>query len=306
MTHRGRAARALALAALLAGAPLAAQSVPATPALAPIAPNVWLVRSPLGNAVAALAPDHGWVLVGPAVAAQQPALLRELAGHARLPVRFVVVAASPGLEHNRDAGWSAAGAIVIAEEHAAYRMSQGLAADYPHGDPPAGVPTTPSLGFSEVQQIHLGGEDIHVVRQKPGASNADISAHIESAGVIYLGDAYIADGYPAIDEAHGGTIDGLIETAAKFMTWSAKTKLVPGRGGVSTPADLRAYHDMLVGVRDRVKALRAARRPLAAIVASHPTAPWDARWGRANPAAAEALVTAIYHGLEAPAKPAAR
>lgn len=300
----GRALRAvvLSLACLVPASRLRGQA-PAAALLVPLAPNVYLTRSPLGNAVVALAPERGWVIVGPQSTAQQPALLHELASRSRLPVRFVVIAASSGLERNRDAGWSAAGAVVIAEEHAALRMSEGLAADYPGGDHPATAPATPALGFSEVQQIHLGSEDVHVVRQKPGSSNADLSAHFESAGVIYLGDAFIADGYPAVDEAHGGSIDGLIETSAKFMTWGPKTKLVPGRGEVSTPADLRAYHDMLVGIRGRVSAMRRAGRSLPAIVAAHPTAPYDSRWGRSGPAAADALVTAAYHSLAATRKP---
>ena len=301
MSLRGCAARTLAL-ALLVSPPLMAQ-VPATgdaPSLSTLGKDVWLAHSSLGNAVIALGREHGWAIVGPQSAAQQPALRRELASRSSLPVRFVFINPSSALEHNRDAGWGAAGAIVIAEEHAAYRMSQGLAADYPNHDATHSGPTTPSLGFSEVQQIHLDGEDIHIVRQKPGNSNADVSAHFESVGVIYLGDAYIADGYPTVDEAHGGDFNGLVATSAKFMTWDAKTRFVPGRGAVSSPADLRAYHDMLTGILDRVKKMRRAGKSLDAIIASHPTAPYDARWGTKDPAAANALVAAAYHSLAAP------
>ena len=137
-----------------------------------------------------------------------PALRRAIERAAPAPVRFVVITASPAIEANRDAGWGRAGATVIAEEHAAARMASGLR---PGENSDA---ATPSLGFSEVQQIHVTDEDVHVVRQKPGNTNADVSAHFETAGVVFLGNAYIADGYPTVDEAHGGTFDGLVETAA--------------------------------------------------------------------------------------------
>lgn len=305
MTLRGRAARSVALILLVASRPLAAQASAGedAPALTALGKDVYLARTPFGNSVIALGREHGWAIVGPQSTAQLPALRRELAARSPLPVRFVFVNASPAIERNRDAGWGALGAVVIAEEHAAYRMSQGLQADYPHNDAPRSAPSTPSLGFSEVQQIHLDGQDIHIVRQKPGNSNADVSAHFESAGVIYLGNAFIADGYPTVDEAHGGDFGGLVETSAKFMTWDAKTRFVPGRGELSSPADLRAYHDMLVGVRDRVQKLKRAGKSLDAIIAAHPTAPYDARWGTKDPGAANALVTAAYHSLSAPRAP---
>jgi hypothetical protein len=49
-----------------------------------------------------------------------------------------------------------------------------------------------------------------------------------------------------------------------------------------------------------VKALRDEGRSLDAVIAARPTAAYDARWGKADPAAARALVTAAWHALQAP------
>jgi hypothetical protein len=296
MTRTPHRPAALALAVTLAAAASAqAQAQDPAPALTLIAPQTWLALDPAGNVVVSASRD-GVAIVGPQTASAQPALRRAIERVTTAPIRFVVVTASPAIETSGDAGWGKAGAVVIAEEHAAYRMAGVTRAP----QPAAGAP--PSLGFSEVQQIHLGDEDVHVVRQAPGASDADISAHFESHGVLYLGNSFIADGYPTVDEAHGGSLDGLIETAAKFMTFGARTRIVPGRGPVSTPADLRAYHDMLVAVRDRVKALKAQGKSLDAIIAARPTAPFDARWGAVD-GAGRALVTAAYRGRSAPRSP---
>ena len=292
MRFPGRHVATFAALLLPALTPAAAQVSPLTQ----VVPGTWLAHGSAGNVVVTIGAD-AVVVIGPQVAAEVPALRREIARLSHAPVRFVVVTASPVIEANRDGGWTRAGATVIAEEHAAYRMAAGtpLAADL----------STPALGFSEVQQIHAADDDIHVVRQKPGSTAADISAHLERAGVLYLGDAFTADGYPTVDEANGGSFTGLVETAAKFMTFNARTKIIPGRGGVSTPADLRAYHDMLEGIGARVKALRAQGKSLDAVIAARPSAPWDARWGKA-PGSAREIVTAAYRALEAPARDARR
>jgi glyoxylase-like metal-dependent hydrolase (beta-lactamase superfamily II) len=227
------------------------------------------------------------VIVGPQTAAAQPALRRAIERVSAAPIRFVVITASSTIDASRDAGWGHAGATVIAEEHAALRMASDARS--------MNDLAAPSLGFSEVQQIHVADEDVHVVRQTPGATDADVSAHFESHGVLYLGDSYDAVGYPTVDERHGGSLDGLIETAAKFMTFGARTKIVPGHGDLSTPASLREYHAMLVGIRDRMQALKRQGKSLDAVIAARPTAAWDARWGSVD-GAARALVTAAYSG----------
>ena len=48
---------------------------------------------------------------------------------------------------------------------------------------------------------------------------------------------------------------------------------------MGTRADLRAYRDMLVSVRDRVKPLVQAGKTPAEVVAARPTADLDAKWG---------------------------
>lgn len=284
---------ALAAVVTLWTAPLSAQA--AGTSLTPIATDVYLSRGSAGNSVIAVT-KAGVAIVGAQTAAGQPALAREIAAITHSPVRFVMLTAHPGIESDRDAGWSRAGATTIVEEHSGYRIGRGLRAEYGKNPVPVTAPGMPSLGFSEVQQIHLVDEDIHVVRQKPGNTDSDVSAHFEEAKVIYLGNALAVDGYPVVDAAHGGRLDGLIETSAKFMGWPG-TKFVPGRGDVVTNVEVKAFHDMLVAVRDLVKAMKDKGQSLDAIIAAHPTAAYDAQWGRAD-GSAKALVTAAYHSLE--------
>jgi cyclase len=138
-----------------------------------------------------------------------------------------------------------------------------------------------ALGFSEVLQIYLDGQSVHAVHQPAGHTRADIIVHFESRRVLYLGYAFVANGYPRIDVKAGASIDSLVNEVSPFAGFEG-VQIVPGRGPVSTAADVGAYRDMLIGIRTKVQALIAQKKTLAEVVAAKPTAQWDAKYARSG------------------------
>jgi len=68
---------------------------------------------------------------------------------------------------------------------------------------------------------------------------------------------------------------------ATLAVTTDKTIIIPGHGQpVSNRAELQAYRDMLVAIRDNVAALKRQGRSLEEIVAAKPTAAYDAKWGQ--------------------------
>jgi len=60
-----------------------------------------------------------------------------------------------------------------------------------------------------------------------------------------------------------------------------KTIVVPGRSNpVSNKAELSAYRDMTVAIRDNVAKLKKQERSLDEIIAAKPTRAFDAKWGQ--------------------------
>src|ERR1700731_4053052 len=94
----------------------------------------------------------------------------------------------------------------------------------------------PRIAFSEVLAFNINGESIHVVHQKPGYSDADAIVHFHVANLIYLGEVFPGDGYPAIDTAQGGTLDGLVNTLDGWT--SSAFRIVPARGKVTDGASV--------------------------------------------------------------------
>jgi cyclase len=276
------------------GVVLVSASLYGQPGTAPVkktnlARDTYLFSAPEGNLVL-YDGANGFVAAG----VQSPSLVR--AARAQVDARtgrrgYAIALVSDSAAAYGDGGWTSAGAVTIAHENLRRRLAQA-------GTRPPSSPVT-SLGFSEVIQIYVPGEDTHAVHQKPGYSDADVSVHLERAGVLILGSIFTADGYPAIDTEHGGTFTGLLETATTFANnFGTLPTIVPARGPAVSGRVLRDYVAMLTAIRNRVQQLSRAGRTLDQIKAARPTAEFDARWGH-GAVTADVFVTQVFNGLTA-------
>jgi len=162
----------------------------------------------------------------------------------------------------------------------------------------AGAEALPSMGFSEVVQLGLSGDEAHVVHQPAGYSDADVIVHLEREGVLMLGADFASDGYPDLDLAAGGSFDGLVKTIDTFTRNFGQTRaqFVPMRGAATNGAVLREYRDMLVAVRDRVAKLVAGGATERDVIAAKPTAAFDARWGH-GPVSGDRFAAMTFRSL---------
>ena len=238
-----------------------------------LTPTLLVFSTAAGNVVASVGPD-GALLVGTPPAASTPRISNILAGRTKSPVRYVVIAPQDLVHSEGDAGWGQRGAFVAMHENALRRLggdTMGAAQPLSPRFVKLGV-DRPRGAFSEVLAFDLNGESIHIVHQKPGYSDADTAVHFHVAKTVYLGEAFPGDGYPAIDPAQGGTLDGLVNTLDGWT--DSSFHVVPARGKVTDGATVKALRDMIVTVRDRIK-----RRTESEIQAEHPTSEFDAEFG---------------------------
>jgi len=262
-----------------------------------ISPNVLVLATSSGNVVASVGPD-GALLIGTPSAASTAQISAILAKHTNSPARYVVIYPQGLVYSQGDAGWGERGAFVAMQEKALDRLG-GHAMGAARPLPPALLALKvdrPRIAFSEVLTFDLNGEAIHIIHQAPGYSDADAVTHIHAAKTIYLGEVFPGDGYPEIDPAQGGKLDGLV----KQLIWTNEAMhIVPARGKVTTGADVKAFRDMILTVRDRVQKMIAAGQTEDQVLAAHPTADFDTRWsnGRVHP---DAFVREIYSALKTP------
>lgn len=261
-----------------------------------ITPNVLVFATRTGNVIALVGPD-GALLIGTPSADSTERISGELAKRTKSPARYVVIMPQDPAQSEGDAGWGRRGAFVVMQEKALERLGGHIM-----GPPKPlsgeflkmGV-DRPRVSFSEVTSFDLDGEAVHVVKQKPGYSDADALVHFHVANTVYWGEVFPGDGYPAIDSAHGGRLKGVLDMLEGWT--DASRHVVPARGEVTNGAGLKAFCDMIKAVRDRVQRSIDAKHPEDQVVGEHPTADFDAKWGHGR-VPPDAFVKEVYRELK--------
>lgn len=264
-----------------------------------VKPGVYVLSQEAANMILYVT-EEGTVIAGvqaPALVAEAKVLVKALNAP---PVRYVLAMEDKHSATYEDGGWRRAGATTFAHELHYVRMRKAMS------DTALGALDSardlPLIGFSRVMQLFLKGAETHWVHERNGYTDADVIVHLEKPGVVYLGNTFTNDGYPEIDIAKGGSIDGIIDTAqffvVSFATLPDKVEpIVPGRGPLATLKELGEYRDMLVATRDTVRVLAKLGKSVDEIVAALPTRAFDARWGHAAISPGR-YVRAIYASLQ--------
>lgn len=260
-----------------------------------VTPSVLVFSTRTGNVVASVGPD-GALLIGTPSADSTERIDSELAKRTKSQARYVLIAPEDPVRSQGDAGWGRRGAFVAMQEKALERIGGHImGAPKPPSEEfvKLGV-DRPRVSFSEVMSFDLNGEAVHIVKQKPGYGDADTLVHFHVAKLVYWGEVFPGDGYPEIDFAHGGTLDGLLKMLEGWT--DPGFHVVPARGEVTNGAGLKAFCDMIVAVRDRVRQAIDAGSTETQVIGEHPTAEFDAKWGHGR-VPPDAFVREIYKAL---------
>jgi glyoxylase-like metal-dependent hydrolase (beta-lactamase superfamily II) len=173
-----------------------------------------------------------------------------------------------------------AGATITAHK----RTRQHLSVDTPVEGwnfifPPSPVGAIPTAVFQSEKKLQLNGETVLLKYYGNSHTDGDILIYFTEADVLHTGDTWWNGRYPFIDYSTGGNIHGMITAAETNLSMvTGKTIVIPGHGAIGAKADLTAYRDMLVAIRDRIAALKKEGKSLDEIVATKPTAAFDQKW----------------------------
>ena len=133
----------------------------------------------------------------------------------------------------------------------------------------------------------------------PAHTDGDAIIYWRHANVVHMGDTYFNGRYPFVDLSSGGSVDGMIGAADRVLALANdSTKIIPGHGPLGDRESLRAYRDMLVAVRDRIRGMIRDGMSLALVQAAKPTVLFDATWGSGS-ISPEKFVEIVYTDLAA-------
>ena len=263
-----------------------------------------LLSGPGGN-VAVLAGPGGVLLVDVGIHPTASAVAKVAEMFAGLPVA-TVVNTHWHFDHAGGNGFfGRRGARIIAQDNVRARMSHPQAIELLNYTFPAAAPEAlPSLTFPEELTLYQGDEMLHLRHVPPAHTDGDTLVHFTRANVLHTGDVFFHGSYPFIDYSTGGWIGGMVAAEDRALALcDAQTRVIPGHGPLATPDDLRAARGMLATVQGRIEALLDAGKSVDAVVATAPTADFDARWGHGMSTgeqfARNAAVSILRHRQEA-------
>jgi glyoxylase-like metal-dependent hydrolase (beta-lactamase superfamily II) len=245
-----------------------------------ISDGLYMLSTPVGGNLAVLVGDDGAVVIDDQFDELAPKLRAAVALLTDKPIRFLVNTHWHFDHTGGNAALGRAGTVIVAHGNVRERMSTtqvGTLSGKP--TPPSPREALPIVTFDQAVTLHLNGEDLEVTHVASAHTDGDAIIRFRKANVVHMGDVFFVGSYPFIDTNSGGSYEGMIVALAQTLARiDDQTRVIPGHGPLADKAKLREFHDMLVTIRDRIVSQIRAGRTLAEVVASKPTAEFDAAW----------------------------
>jgi glyoxylase-like metal-dependent hydrolase (beta-lactamase superfamily II) len=244
--------------------------------------NISALEGSGGNIAVVTGPD-GKVLIDAGIGVSRPQITKALAALGGDPVTHLINT-HWHFDHADGNEWlHAAGAKIIAQENTRKHLAEvQRVEDWDYNFLPPGPGGLPSETFAGSHELRLNGASIGLKYYGPAHTDSDISVTFAEANIVHVADTFWNGIYPFIDYSTGGSIDGMIAASeANLAATDKDTIVIAGHGKpVGNKAELQAFRDMLVTIRDNVARLKAQGRTRDESVAAKPTAAFDAQWGQ--------------------------
>jgi cyclase len=213
--------------------------------------NIYMLEGEGGNIAASVGED-GIVIVDDQfapLADKIQAALKDLKITDK-PVRFVINTHYHGDHAGGNVPFNNAGSTIIAQDNVRKRLESGGTAG--NGGSikmevkPAEKAALPIITFEHDVTVHLNGEDIRALHFPAGHTDGDSIIFFPKNNVVHMGDDFVRYGFPFIDVASGGSVQGMIDAMEKAtVQLPADVKVIPGHGALSNLDDVRAFVKML-------------------------------------------------------------
>jgi len=245
--------------------------------------NIYMLEGQGGNIAASVGED-GIVIVDDEfapLAEKIQAALKDLKITDK-PVRFVINTHYHGDHSGGNPPFANSGSTIIAQDNVRKRLVSGGTAgnggSLKMENKPAEKAALPIITFEHDVTVHLNGEDIRALHFPAGHTDGDSIIYFPKNNVVHMGDDFVRYGFPFIDVASGGSIQGMTDGVEKAVAQlPADVKVIPGHGALSNLDDVRAYVQMLKDTTAAVQKAMAAHKSLDQMKQEKILAPW-AKW----------------------------
>jgi glyoxylase-like metal-dependent hydrolase (beta-lactamase superfamily II) len=254
-----------------------------------VSDNVYYLEGSGGN-VGVLVGDDGVLMIDDQFAPLSEKLLAAIRALTREPIRFLVNTHVHGDHTGGNENFGKMGIDIVAHDNVRTRLARGGV-----NAQPAPAAALPIVTYGDKITFHFNDETVTVGKLPLSHTDGDSYIHFAKADVIHAGDVFRTVGYPGVDVANGGSVQGTIEALDALVDLAGpNTKILPGHGVVSTREDVAAFRDLTIELKKRFTDLIRQGMTLEQVVAARPTADLDAKYG-----SPERLIPAFYNAVKA-------
>jgi cyclase len=260
--------------------------------------NVYMLQGEGGNIGASVGED-GIVVVDDQYAPLAEKIEAALKGVTDKPVRFIINTHYHG-DHTGGNAFFQKQAPVIAHDNVRKRLEAGgpagNLASISMDHKPAPKEALPIITFDHDVTVHLNGEDIRALHFPNGHTDGDSIIFFPRSNVVHMGDDFVRYGFPFIDLAAGGSVEGMIAAMEEVMPkLPADVKVIPGHGNISNLDDVRTYVKMLIDTRAAVEKGVQQKKTLDQLKQEKVLAPWQ-KWS-GDFVTTDAFIETLYNDL---------
>ncbi len=276
----------------------------------PVQGNVYAIFGPGGNSTVQVGSD-GAVVVDTQPAALSAKMLEAIKGISPKPIRFILL--TNGTEQNSGgaANLAKAGHYIRVIDSIDPRGADTRAAIMAHlnvlnrmtADKVSSDLWPTDTYYVSQWAVFANNEAVQMFHIPEAQTDGDTIVFFRRSDVISAGRILDMTAYPRIDLKAGGGIAGIIEGLTTILDLaipgegqSGGTLVVPGRGRLCDETDVANYRDMIIVIRNRVRAMVKAGASLAEVQKSRPTFDYDPLYPNAD-FTGEMFVEAIYEDL---------
>jgi len=188
------------------------------------------------------------------------------------PIRYLIDTHLHGDHTGGNENLAKLGALVFSRDQLRMRL-----ANPPPGPNGPATPTAPkalpAVTYDGPVTIHVNGEDVQLIPIRAAHTDGDTLIRFPKQDALAVGDYYRGVGYPRVDLANGGTLDGLLAGLGETIGMAGpKTKIIPGHGPIVDRDAVIAHRDLLLAMRDRMRPLIAQGMTVEQVLAAKLTA----------------------------------
>lgn len=143
---------------------------------------------------------------------------------------------------------------------------------------PEGAWPTLDIPFNQMG-LKLYDEDFEIIHLPNSHTDGDMMVYFKKANVMHTGDTFVRYGFPFIDAAAGGSIDGFIKAQEKILELADEnTKIIPGHGGIASIEHVTELLTMLKETRKIIADHKNNGVALEDLIPMNPLKDYHDRW----------------------------